>query len=118
MCKNWGRMIKSTLRTKDLKAAKYYFLHPPGAEPEWLDPESVPSARPGGGRSRWPVPPTPTTGEVDVAAWHRSGARILVSIQLRLVGKGMDRARRSSISDEGRHRREFSRAIYRRRGKY
>ena len=45
-------MVKSTLRTKDLKAAKYYFLHPPGAGPEWLDPKSVPSARLGGRRSR------------------------------------------------------------------
>ena len=70
----------------------------------------VPSA-PVPDRSRWPVPPTPTTGDVDVVVWRRSGARILVTIQLRLVGKGMGRARRSSIPDEGRHRREFSRAI-------
>ena len=112
MCKNCSRMVESTLRTKDLKATKYYFLHPAGAGPEWLDPESVPSARPGGGRSRWPVSPMPTTSEVDVAAWHRSGARSLVTIQLRLVGKGMGRPRRSSIPNEGRHRCEFSRAIY------
>ena len=69
----------------------------------------VPSA-PVPDRSRWPVPPTPTNGDVDVVVWCYPGMRILVTIQLRLVGKGMGRPRRSSIPKEGHRRFDCSQA--------
>ena len=51
---------------KDLKAAKRYFSHPPGAEPEGVDPESGPSRQPWapsglGGRSRPRTQPATST---------------------------------------------------------
>ena len=42
----WSIMVKSTLRAKDLKAAKWYCSHPPGAGPVGVYPESGASHQP------------------------------------------------------------------------